>query len=1360
MAKSRQVIRQVQRSGAANFDEQMWPINAMLVLLSACLAGVVVALSRFDDTRFFHNAWTQLAGIVIILTGLLVSTSKLQSRIKNRRMQLSIVVALFCYFWLIVFMYELGFSLVAVSDDPSDAALGEQLIEMPEYMPEQTEAQNSDNPLMQPTESESFDQRPLEVRPESDQPAAENRPRDNEPTTVPDVPDPNLAMNRQFAAPRRSDSPGGSPSRSQTADQLQPSEPARETTLPREDLVVEQELNAQPTQVEQESQQSNMRQRVDPQPRPTAVATEQNTSLERRVADAPTPDVASDASPMSRNNTSAQLSNQPRADLARPLAEATTNQPAQPQPALSASRNQLPAQRQATDSGQSTTNPEITNSQLARRDSQSTQPSFNDPNQPQLARNDSRSNLSDAPTANNSPAPESVASNNSSTNDAALRPTESGATRSDNPLAESSSRPGDVSSSANSSNSANLAGQQLQRAGGSASEPTLAQSSPGSSPAARQSGGGLVAAQANPLEPASSAGASNSAAGELRPAAGDTGRSANGDRVAVNRPSADSGNLPSQRQGALPSTQLTRSGSQTGAGSPNVGQGEPLAIDRASMGQLAGGDQAAADPSGAPSIANSTGQTPGLTDSSNAVARNDGSAGGSAQRRDSGGGMGATNNSVIGESSLASNTPGGSTNSQPSLNPGNDGPGVPRRSGAMAGLSPGDVDDTAGDNAIAGSSNVGETPQLAEASGGGNRSAEDGPVGRRGNSGSSNALASDASLSGGNLSGAATNRSGGPQLATNGESGSPLARSNRNPPGLNAAPSAADAGGQETQVAQSDGPGAAESGPTAGVSGERMSAELSGSRNRSGGAAAGGATGDIALNNESLSRASGGAVGSPQLGEATPGRASRRRNEIAGLTAGSALRDDPGPQPGGQSRARADVGTLGPAAAEPTRGETNSLIARGGPRPGAGGLDNDVLGEPGSLSRHARDNSDVLDASPRRFNLDKNSGALALDLKPADIPSAFRDRDPGRRSELAEERGGNTSSEAAVERGLEFLARHQESDGHWSLNDFARGETYQGAAGEGAMESDTAATGLALLAFLGAGYTHEKDKYREEVGAALFWLMANQEDNGDLFSGVGGSKYTWLYSHGIASIALCEAYGMTQDPNLREAAQKALNFIAAAQEPSLGGWRYAPGVGTDTSVSGWQMMALKSGQLAGLNVSQECFDGIDRWLKSAASPANPATYIYRPGAEQLHQRTPSLAMTAEGMLMRLYVSKDRADSTLLDGARKLQKNLPGTRGEAPEGAYSESERDAYYWYYATQILFQLQGPAWDDWNNQLRPMLVQTQATSGWQSGSWDPLGPKKDRWGQDGGRIYLTCLNLLMLEVYYRNLPLYADQE
>jgi hypothetical protein len=104
------------------------------------------------------------------------------------------------------------------------------------------------------------------------------------------------------------------------------------------------------------------------------------------------------------------------------------------------------------------------------------------------------------------------------------------------------------------------------------------------------------------------------------------------------------------------------------------------------------------------------------------------------------------------------------------------------------------------------------------------------------------------------------------------------------------------------------------------------------------------------------------------------------------------------------------------------------------------------------------------------------------------------------------------------------------------------------------------------------------------------------------------------------------------------------------------------------------------------------------------------------------------------------------------GAEHLLKNLPAM------GTAAQSGRDTYYWYYATQVMFHMKGKYWQAWNERLHPLLVDRQVQSGPMAGSWDPGGPIPDRWGPHGGRIYVTTLNLLSLEVYYRHLPLYES--
>ncbi len=341
------------------------------------------------------------------------------------------------------------------------------------------------------------------------------------------------------------------------------------------------------------------------------------------------------------------------------------------------------------------------------------------------------------------------------------------------------------------------------------------------------------------------------------------------------------------------------------------------------------------------------------------------------------------------------------------------------------------------------------------------------------------------------------------------------------------------------------------------------------------------------------------------------------------------------------------------------------------------------------------------------------------------------------------------ATEEAIERGLAYLASIQSPDGSWSL---------QGHGEEVLLHSDTAATGLCLLAFQGAGYTHRQHQYADTVSRGLQFLLANQRTNGDLFrvENQVSNQNVALYSHGIASLALSEAYGMTQDPELKNAAQSALRYIVNTQHRRRGGWRYTPQISSDTSVSGWMMMSLKSGELSGLDVPKETYQGIDRWLDLAQSPERSDRYRYNPYAPdtptQRHGRTPTPTMTAVGMLMRMY-SGWRRDKQEMKSAADYLLQFPPQMGTP-----RSPQRDAYYWYYATQVMFHMGGEHWSNWNRYLNPLLLESQIQQGPEMGSWDPVRPVPDRWSPHAGRLYVTTMNLLNLEVFYRHLPIYEE--
>lgn len=341
------------------------------------------------------------------------------------------------------------------------------------------------------------------------------------------------------------------------------------------------------------------------------------------------------------------------------------------------------------------------------------------------------------------------------------------------------------------------------------------------------------------------------------------------------------------------------------------------------------------------------------------------------------------------------------------------------------------------------------------------------------------------------------------------------------------------------------------------------------------------------------------------------------------------------------------------------------------------------------------------------------------------------------------------ATEEAIERGLAYLESVQDQDGSWSL---------QGHGGNVLLRSDTAATGLCLLAFQGAGYTHRQHQYADSVSRGIQFLLDNQQSDGNLYrqENAISDRNVAFYSHGIAALALCEAYGMTQDPELKEPAQRCLDYIVSTQHSLRGGWRYTAQVSADTSVTGWMMMALKSGQLSGLEVPGKTYQGIQRWLGLAQSPQRPDRYRYNPFAPdtptQKHGRSATPTMTSVGMLMRMYSGWRRDNKAMISAAEYLLKYPPQM------GTPESPQRDAYYWYYATQVMFHMGGENWQQWNQALNPILLDSQVKEGSEAGSWDPMKPVPDRWSAHAGRLYVTTMNLLNLEVYYRHLPIYDE--
>ena len=329
------------------------------------------------------------------------------------------------------------------------------------------------------------------------------------------------------------------------------------------------------------------------------------------------------------------------------------------------------------------------------------------------------------------------------------------------------------------------------------------------------------------------------------------------------------------------------------------------------------------------------------------------------------------------------------------------------------------------------------------------------------------------------------------------------------------------------------------------------------------------------------------------------------------------------------------------------------------------------------------------------------------------------------RKALVASGGGSAESEQAVALALAWLAQHQNPDGSWSW-DHTKGPCQGRCTQPGNItKGNISATGLALMPFLGAGQTHKAGKYQRTVYAALDYLVTHQkaEAGGGSFGDEGVQSHGVMYGHGICSIAICEAYAMTNDRNLMAPAQAAINFIVSAQDKVGGGWRYHPGQPGDTSVVGWQLMALKSAHMAYLNVPEGTVQGISNFLNTVQTEGGYGYGYTAPG------KLPGCS--AIGLLCRMYLGWKKENPALQQGIEYL--------GQMGPSHVVENGVNVYYNYYATQVMHHHGGEAWDRWNNVMRDFYVNSQSQNAHETGSWFFKGG--DHGAERGGRHYMTCM-------------------
>jgi hypothetical protein len=381
---------------------------------------------------------------------------------------------------------------------------------------------------------------------------------------------------------------------------------------------------------------------------------------------------------------------------------------------------------------------------------------------------------------------------------------------------------------------------------------------------------------------------------------------------------------------------------------------------------------------------------------------------------------------------------------------------------------------------------------------------------------------------------------------------------------------------------------------------------------------------------------------------------------------------------------------------------------------------------------------------------------------------SFGNRRGGGRRLMVKRHGGSAATENAVDKALHWLAYHQEADGHWQTDKYLDNKEYRyGGSQPLSAQYNVGVSGLATLAFLGAGHSTRIGQYKDNVKRAIEYLLSQQGPDGDFTAKTPGCQIsTKFYCHCIATLACAEAMAMdghivkdgspgdnANKSPLQIATEKGLELILKWQEQNTtGGWTYyAPNV-TDPTVTGWAVMALKSAKVAGIHVPAEAIlKAKDAIRKVSTIDKNKGDYGWTttgylaPGANAFASK--GYACTAAGMVINLFLGVDVTDETVAGAASYVTQDdaLPQWIFK-PQDA-SKDHQNLYYWYYGTLGSFQAGGDYWKKWNEKLKAALVPNQCKEGDSDGSWNP----DDVWGAWGGRVYSTALGCLSLEVYYR---------
>lgn len=372
----------------------------------------------------------------------------------------------------------------------------------------------------------------------------------------------------------------------------------------------------------------------------------------------------------------------------------------------------------------------------------------------------------------------------------------------------------------------------------------------------------------------------------------------------------------------------------------------------------------------------------------------------------------------------------------------------------------------------------------------------------------------------------------------------------------------------------------------------------------------------------------------------------------------------------------------------------------------------------------------------------------------------------------------------AIAAALDWLARHQGPDGRWGAEDFDKTCVLNRCDGPGLGQFDIGVTGLALLSFLGAGESHVAGTHKETVAKALAFLRGAMAANGSLRGGTNGEKYDhrsdWMrpipippatqvpeedaakpvrhvttgsiYNHALATLALCDAYLLTGDPEVGVAARRAVEYALTVRNPYQG-WHDGDGDEglTDTSITGWMSWAMfeaHAARLGAKGLKDATVDSIS-WVKSVVIPlTGRAGYDRRDGLPArdtvMALKFPgdkSEAPSAIAVFLRTLAGEPVADS-IATGA-----DLVATR--PPVWDVDSGAIDFCHWFWGSMAMQRAGGTRWDKWRAALKSALLRNQRAESDRDerGSWEAV----DAWSHLGGRIYSTAICCMALESYWR---------